>query len=280
MEPLFKSWSFLHILTIVFPLLLSILVIFLTRKVTKKQSYTIGYILSIVGISTLLARNIEIFIVSGYQWPNWDLIPLQLCHVANFVLLAAYISKKEILFGIAYTIFMPGALMALVFSMIPNLPELFNLWYSARTIAYIFGHAILVMLPIYSLYHKHLTITIKKILQITLLVAGIYIVELVISNLLNISFMGMTVDDSIKANYFHTIHTNNTFPLTLFYQMGIDLNLNHVYGGWFKVNYIYILMCFLLGVVVIFAFSGIYYLGSFINKKIYQIKELKDIPKE
>ena len=64
----------------------------LTKNTYKDKLYKIGFYLSLFAVILLIARNIEIFIVEGYKFSG-ELLPLEIYHFSNFVLLYAFWKK-------------------------------------------------------------------------------------------------------------------------------------------------------------------------------------------
>lgn len=73
-----------HFLYIVSPFVLWPILTVLTRHNTKTANRRIGIALSVLMIIILVLRNIEIFVLRDFQF-NYEVVPLQVCHLANFI---------------------------------------------------------------------------------------------------------------------------------------------------------------------------------------------------
>jgi len=88
----------------------------------------------------LIARNIEIFIVDGYKFSG-ELLPLQICHFANFILLYAFLKRDQSFFALAFCLNLPAALLSIVYA---NSLTNYETMCSIRAQAYLWGHMLIV----------------------------------------------------------------------------------------------------------------------------------------
>ena len=60
-------------------------------------------------------RNGEIYVKSGYQFQP-EIVPFQICHFANFVLLFAFALKNKTLQTVAFCFNLPFAMLSIIFA--------------------------------------------------------------------------------------------------------------------------------------------------------------------
>lgn len=238
----FQMWSWFHYLFIASPFIFAILLFFVFKKKTYEEKRKIGVILSIIAIIILILRNIEIYVKSGYI-PNEELIPLQICHFANFVLLFAFLKDNKVLFALAFCLNLPAAMMSIIFA---NGLENYSTLLNFRGMAYLWGHMLIVAMTLWAVASGFVKITKKTLGQTMVLMVILYIVGLVINNIFNTLF-------GFHANYFYTLKPENGTPLELFFNWGKMYVI-----GWFKVNPIYMILTSLLGGIIVFGFYGLY----------------------
>ena len=238
----FQMWSWFHYLFIASPFIFAILLFFVFIKKTYEEKRKIGVILSIIAIIILVLRNIEIYVKSGYI-PNEELIPLQICHFANFVLLFAFLKDNKVLFALAFCLNLPAAMMSIIFA---NSLENYSTLLNFRSMAYLWGHMLIVAMTLWAVASGFVKITKKTLGQTMVLMVILYIVGLVINNIFNTLF-------GFHANYFYTLKPENGTPLELFFNWGKMYVI-----GWFKVNPIYMILTSLLGGIIVFGFYGLY----------------------
>lgn len=231
----FTMWSFGHYLFILSPILFTIILQLLTNSKSKKAKQNIGIAFSVVAIVILFLRNMEIWIKSGYAF-DYELVPLQICHFANFVLLFAYLKDNKPLFGFALLLNLPAAIMSIIFAnSLTNYATIFTF----RAMAYIFGHMLIVSLTLYA-YINHFIVLNKTILKKTMsIVFGLYAGSVLINNLFRIVF-------NQESNFFYTFKPEEGTPLEIFYHYGSNSQIL----GDFLINPIYLLMTAGLGFIV------------------------------
>ncbi len=238
----FQMWSWFHYLFIASPFIFAVILFFVFKKKTYEEKRKIGVILSIIAIIILILRNIEIYVKSGYI-PNEELIPLQICHFANFVLLFAFLKDNKVLFALAFCLNLPAAMMSIIFA---NSLENYSTLLNFRGMAYLWGHMLIVAMTLWAVANGFVKITKKTLGQTMVLMMILYLVGLVVNNIFNTLF-------GFNANYFYTLKPENGTPLELFFNWGKMYVI-----GWFKVNPIYMILTSLLGGIIVFGFYGLY----------------------
>lgn len=238
----FQMWSFFHYFFIASPFIFAIILYFVFKNKSYEEKRKIGVILSIIAIIILVLRNIEIYVKNGYV-PNEELIPLQICHFANFVLLFAFLKDHKVLFALAFCLNLPAAMMSIIFA---NGLENYSTLLNFRGMAYLWGHMLIVSMTLWAVASGFVKITKKTLGKTMLLMVMLYLVGLVINNIFNALF-------GFHANYFYTLKPENGTPLELFFNWGRMYVI-----GWFKVNPLYMILTSLLGGVIVFGFYGLY----------------------
>ena len=240
----FSMWSLGHYLFMLSPFILIVLLTYFTKNNTMDKNRTIGIGLSVFAIVVLLLRNIEIWVSRDFAF-NIELIPLQICHFANFVLLIAFITKKQIWFNFALTLNVPAAFVSILFAnSLTNYPTIVSL----RGFAYIVGHALLVFIPIWAYRVGFIQLNIKTLLKTFKIVALLYVLSIFINNL-------MYALSGYYANYFYTLKPESGTPLELFFNWGQEV----VVFESFKFNPLYLILTGLFGLLVmILVYTGFY----------------------
>lgn len=239
----FEMWSVGHYLFIFSPFIFTFFLYYLTKNKSKDAQYKLGIIFSWIAIGILIARNLEIFVKLGFKL-DAELIPLQICHFANIVLLLAFLKRNNSLFTLAFCFNLPAAFLSIVFA---NSLTNYTTILSAQGLAYIFGHMLIVGLTLWSFLLRLFVIN-KKVLGQTLALLGILFTSaIVINNLLSLT--------GLAPNYFYALRPENGTPLELFYNLGKTYHF-----GFFEINPLYLFLTLLLGLFVVFIFYGIYLL--------------------
>ena len=239
----FHLWSFLHYFMMISPFIIAYILYIFTKNNDVQSKRRIGIILSIIAVILLILRNIEIFIIGGYAF-NFEIIPLQICHFANFVLLFAFYKRNDTAFGLAFLFNLPLAYLSLVFADgLENYASILNF----RGQAYIWGHMLIVIITIYAYMIGFVRVDLKKYIAVSKLLTILYILSLFVNNLFRIVL-------NQRSNYFYAEHPEIGTPLEFFFNLG---NVIHV--GNFEVNLVYMLVMILFGYFVTF----IIYLLSF-----------------
>ncbi|MGD9910475.1 MAG: hypothetical protein AB7U79_07750 [Candidatus Izemoplasmatales bacterium] len=248
----FTMWSFGHYLFMISPIILTVILVLIMKNKTYEQKRKVGIALSILAIIVLILRNIEIFIVRDYAF-DFELVPLQICHFANFVLLIAFMKDSKPLFAFALLLNLPAAMMSIVFA---NSLTHYATLVSFRAFAYLFGHILIVSTTLFAYYFGFVKldkVTLKKTFTI---VGGLYLSSIVINNIFRIFL-------SQESNYFYTFKPEEGTPLEMFFNLG-----KNVYIGDFMFNPIYLILTSILGFIVMM-------IVYFISKPYLKKKELQ-----
>jgi len=219
-----------------------------TKEKTIEEKKKIGLILSIICIIILLLRNIEIFLQSKKIEP--EIIPFQICHFANFILLFAFLKQSKTMFLIAFCFNLPAAFLSIVFAnSLENYPTLFTF----RALAYLFGHMLIVGIAIWAFMVKFVKVEKKAIINSTVFIITLFFLSIPINNIFNI------IMPEFEANYFYTLVPEAGTPLELFYTLGREITFLGL-----NFNPIYILLTMLIGFSVFFSMI---LLAFFLNKR-------------
>jgi hypothetical protein len=241
-------WSLGHYLFLISPFLVTISYYFLFRNKTYKQKRLIGIITSIIMILLLVLRNIEIYVRQGYAY-NHELIPLQICHFANFVLLYAFIKDSKSVFGFALMFNLPAAFLSILFA---DGLENYDTILTFRGIAYIFGHMLIVSTTLWAFIEKFAVLN-KKTYENTLSITFVlFVLSVFVNNIFRIFNLG-------QSNFFYSFKPQNGTPLETFFLWGSNITI----GDQFIINPIYLIMMVLTGIVLI---SSMYSLFKGIEK--------------
>lgn len=184
-----------------------------------------------------MLRNIEIFVVHNFQIQP-DIIPLQVCHLATFILLAAFLYKSNTMFAIAFCFNFPLALLSIVFAGgLAIMPTLF----SFKAMAYLVGHIMIVGLTIWALFSGLFQIDWKAQKQ-SMIIIFLSFLFMIVINQVNQRLMPDYV-----SNYFFTSLPEPNTPLVWFYEWGKET----VFLG-LKVNWVYLFFTMLFGFAIYF----------------------------
>lgn len=241
----FDMWSVSHYLFILLPFVILSVLFILTRDRTREANRRTGIWLSVIAIIILVLRNIEIWIGKSYRF-DIELVPLQICHFANFVLLIALLTNRQTWFNFALILNLPAAMVSIIFA---NSLTNYATIISFRGFAYIMGHALLVVIPLW-LFMTGFVVLNHRIFKKTLALVGVlYLGSIILNNLTYVLF-------GQYANYFYTMKPEKGTPLETFFDLGRVYQLNA-----FKVNPVYLLLTAILGFIVMvsvyFGFSAV-----------------------
>src|SRR5690625_765515 len=247
----FQMWSFFHFFFILSPFIFAFLFYFLFKRYDEKKLRSLGIIFTLIGIALLVGRNIEIYLKAGEFNP--EVIPLQICHFANFVLLFAFLLRSNTLFAIAFCFNLPAAFLSIVFANgLMNYPTLIS-WQAA---AYIFGHMLIVGVVIWAFLNKMVHLNIKVVHKAVGIILILFLLSIVVNNLFE-KWMSPH-----PSNYFYTMTPEQGTPLELFYSLG-----NTIFVIGLEFNPIYIITLLFVGYSVVLLFYGIYSLLKFSIKQ-------------
>src|SRR5690554_1766525 len=251
----FTMWSAFHIFFIISPFIFAGLMYFFSKKYSYEKNKKIGIILSIICVFILLLRNLEIYFKVDTITP--ELIPFQICHFANFVLLYAFIKDNKAMFATVFCFNLPCAFLSIVFA---NSLENYATILSLRGIAYIFGHMLIVGITIWAFLVGFMKFK-KRDLAIGLIfILSLFVLSVPINNLFNDLMPGFT------SNYFYSMKPEGGTPLVDMYKLGKVITVIGM-----EVNLVYMFLLLIVGAVVYFS---IYLLTNFLNKKIETKEEV------
>lgn len=222
----FQMWGSIHIFMLLSPIFFT----FILHKITINYSYEkkrmTGISLSIIAILMLLLRNLEIFVLRGYAF-DYEIVPLQICHFANFVLLYAFYKDDKTFFSFAFLFNMLMAAISLIFA--DGLENYANL-VTFRGFAYIFGHILIVVISFWAYLNDFVKTNRNVIIKSMILLDLLVILSVFVNN-----FFRLVLNQS--SNYFYTFKPEGGTPLEFFYNLG---NINKL--GAFEVNTIYVFL--------------------------------------
>lgn len=242
----FTMWSALHYFMMIMPVVFAVVLFLVSKNKTKEQKLKLGTILSAVMIVMLVLRNVEYIVVGKKMTP--ELIPLQICHFANFVLLYAFLKDSKASFLIAFAFNLPAAYMSLVFA---NGLEGYETILNFRGFAYIFGHIGIAALALWGFLENLITSNKRDFFRGAIILTILFFISIPI-NSLNDKLM-----PDYTSNYFYSITPEAGTPLEMFYSWG---NPKVILG--MNINAVYILFTLLLGMAVYSSLTGVVYLYS------------------
>ena len=228
-------YSFGHLLFLVSPFISLFILLYFTLKTSHDTNTKIGIWLSIVAIVILFLRNLEIFITNGFIF-DIELLPLQICHFANFVLLIAFLKKQQIWFNFALILNLPAAFVSILFA---NSLSHYDTILTFRGFAYIFGHMLLVTLPLWAYIKGFIKLDFNYLKKTFTVVFILFILSILINNILYLI-------SGQYANYFYSLKPESGTPLELFFEWGHELIL----FDFFKINFVYLILTTFLGAAV------------------------------
>lgn len=240
---MFKMWSAFHYLFILSPFIFTVIFHFAFRKLNQDKKRLVGIVLSVLAVVILLLRNGEIFIKSGYKLDP-EIIPLQICHFANFVLLFAFWKKSDVLFVLAFCLNLPAALISIVFA---NSLENYSTLVSFRAQAYLWGHMLIVSITLWALFNDFIHIGKKSLIKTLIVMAAIYLLAIPVNTIME------ALSDE-KSNYFYALYPEEETPLETFYEMSEPVT---ILGMTFRP--LYLVLTALLGFVIVMVFYGFYW---------------------
>lgn len=230
----FTMWSLGHYLFIVSPIIVTIILHYSTKHLSHEKKRKLGITLSWIAVHVLFLRNLEIWINNGYKF-DVELVPLQVCHFANFVLLYAFKKDSKPAFGLAFTLNLVAAFVSILFAdSLANYSNILTL----RGMAYIVGHILIVVIAAWAYMNNFIQMDKPTYIKTLKLTGILYFSSILVNNL-----FGIFTDK--YSNYFYTNHPERGTPLEWFWNMGRELNL-----GGFKINIVYIIGTALLGLVI------------------------------
>ncbi|MFW5838898.1 MAG: hypothetical protein ACOC1L_04270 [Bacillota bacterium] len=243
----YTMWSFGHYLFMASPFILWGVLHYLIKDKSYDYKRQFGVWVSLVGVVILLLRNIEIFVVKDFVF-HYEIIPLQICHFANFVLLYAFLKDNKTMFAFAWLFNLPAAYMSILFS---NGLENYETLLTFRGFAYITGHMLIVSLTLWAFSNGFIKLSKSILIKLFTILLPLYITAHIINVLFSVLF-------NSSSNYFYTMRPESGTPLELFYTLG-----NTYMFGSFEINPLYLLLTGLFGFIVILLIYGVtYYLSK------------------
>lgn len=250
----FTMWSLGHILMIVAPFIITAILHYAYIDKTWEEKRKIGMVLSMIAIHILILRNLEIFIKNGYMFDH-ELLPLQVCHFANFVLYYAFWKNSKVAFSMVFTLNMLVAFLSVVFADgLANYTTILNF----RGFAYISGHIIIVVITMWAFLNGFIHISKKAFIKTVYVVNIMIIISLFVNNFMYLIY-------GKYSNYFYTEHPEGGTPLEWFFDWGKEFTY-----GFFKINYFYVICMLVFFPLVAYLF---YLLSKVLNRKIFNREE-------
>ncbi len=238
----FEMWSLGHYVFMLSPFLFTVLFYFLMKGRTYEQKRKFGVWLSIIMVIILVLRNVEIMIRRDFAF-DYEYIPLQICHFANFVLLYAFIKDNKTMFAMALLFNFPAAMMSIVYA---NSLANYSTILTFRGFAYIFGHILIVATTLWAFIEGFVKLNLEALKKTMLTIYILYILSVLINNLIG-SLSGK------YANYFYALRPEDGTPLETFYNLGVTYEI-----GKFMINPIYLLLTGILGFIVVSLMFGMF----------------------
>ena len=225
----FTMWSFGHIVFMLSPIVLTIILNYFTKGKDQEKKRKIGLYLSWFAVLVLLLRNIEIWVRKDFAFDH-EMLPLQVCHFANFVLVYAFWKKSDVAFSLAFTLNLLAAMVSIIFAdSLANYSSIINF----RAFAYIVGHILIVVITAWAFINDFIKIKPKTLIKTIYFVEGMIISSVLINNLMYVVY-------GKYSNYFYSEHPEKGTPLEWFFNLGEE----YIYGS-FKINYVYVI-CMLI----------------------------------
>lgn len=234
-------WSLGHFIMIVSPFILAILFYLLTKNKSLDFKRYFGIIISSVCIILLILRNLEILF--QYKKIEPEIIPFQICHFANFVLLFAFLFRSKTLQIIAFCFNLPFAYLSILFA---NSLENYTTLLSLRAIAYIWGHILIVAVTLWAVCANVIRTDKKAYKYGIILILLMFIISIPINNLFMKLMPGKT------SKYFYSYLPESGTPLEIAYNFGKNINFLGM-----TVNPIYIFFIALFGILMFISLYGV-----------------------
>ena len=230
----FEMFSTFHYIFMVSPFVLTAILHYSVKHLSYEKKRMIGIALSIIAVGVLIMRNIDLFHVKHPGYVT-ELVPLQICHFANIVLLYAFIKDDKSMFGLAFTLNLVAAYMSIIFA---DSLEGYASILSPRGMAYIIGHVMIVWITLWAFFNDFVVLNTKVYIKTLKLIAIMYILSLFINNIFGITY-------GFYSNYFYSLKPEPGTPLEIFFDLGTEWNING-----FKINLVYVIGTGLFGAFV------------------------------
>lgn len=239
----FKMWSPFHYFMMIFPFVLTALLYIFVRNQRNIVKRRVGITLAIIMLITLVVRNVYFFLEHGM---NPEVVPFQVCHFANIILLLAIVAKNKVWGTIGWCLNFPAGLVSVVFA--DGLVKHETLLH-VHPIAYIVGHMLIVTLSLYLLLVGIIQINGKSLRQMYLFVAIGYLLSVPV----NSWFTKLFARSELDSNYFYTFKPEAGTPLEDMFNLGESYTLVGV-----TFNPIYLLVLAAVGAVLLYVMYGLY----------------------
>lgn len=243
----FTMWSFGHIVFILSPFTITYLLHLITRKLNHEQKRKVGIYLSLVAVGILVARNVDFFLHRGRVF-DYELVPLQVCHFANLVLLYSFMRRSKVGFSLAFCLNLIAAFLSIIFA--DGLANYGNIL-DVRPMAYIIGHVLIVVITAWAFFNDFVFVKFRTFVYTVIVVEIMVILSVIINNLFYLI-------NGEYANYFYTLFPEKGTPLEWWY------NIFPTYQfGDFILNIFYV-----LGLMVLFPLVAyiMYIIAKLFNK--------------
>lgn len=204
----FQTFGFYHIISIIIPIIIGLIFIYIARKNPNKIKQISIYL----AILIIIIRSIRyIFDICIGDFKIADLFSLHICHINLILLVICLIKPNRKIFAFTFLVGIPTALsVVLMPGHVHQTPGLL------RAIFFIMSHMMLIMGSIYLLFTYKFEIK-KKDLITYYIVAFIGIIIIYFVNLL------------LHSNFMYLNDPANNFILNKLYQNGIPLYLLSIY---------------------------------------------------
>ena len=216
----FEMWSIWHFLYIASPIVIMAVLWLILKNKSQKTKYIVGVVIGCLSLGVLLARNIDIFVRTG-----WDpeILPLQVCHFGNIMVFISLVFRSKIATAIAWSLNLLAAAASLIVAdALTGYADIFVI----RAQAYIWGHLFIVLGSLYAVIFKIVRINIKSFLIGLGVVALLLIPSIILNSYFN-DVLGYSI------NYFY-VYNSHGVPFEF-----IDALAARSQYGWFTINWLY-----------------------------------------
>ena len=244
-----SAWHFLFIFS---PFIILAFLWEVLKNRSEKTRYIVGCIIGTMALVIMGIRNINLAITEGF---SHDVIPLQICHIGNFVVFFACVFKSKIATSMAFVFHFICAMFSLIFADQLLAFDYGNGVFEITALAYIFGHIFIILGSLYPVVLKLVKFDFKDFLK----GMGTIYLFVVVAIILNPIFNNILKDE---ANFFF-LFNNKGVPLAWLYKPELTLH-----AGWFEINLLY--------VFVLILFFSVLALGFYYLQKLWYIND-KDL---
>lgn len=249
----FDMWSPFHYFMIIFPFILALFLFYLVKDKPEQTKRNFALALSIIMIAILIMRNVYIWYDHGVFNP--EVIPLQICHFASFILLMAAISKDKVWGTIFWCLNFPAGIVSVVFADgLEKYPSMINI----QAFAYISGHMLIVTAGLFLLLAGLVKINWASMKKMYVFVGISYVLSVLVNSWFNYLFSHTDVD----SNYFYTFKPELGTPLEDMFNLGstyITMGITY--------NPVYLVLLAIVGGFILTVMYGLYRILAIINTK-------------